>query len=174
MLLRTAGKVAYMATTFADRLDRALKNRGCSRADLARVLRSPKGTLGVSESAIGQLLDGKSKAMTAENCALASRFLGVDQYWLATGDGPMQPMPTATQLTASGTASPYLIASEVLDHLADVLARVPPHMRAAFADSLHAWARTGGGTGDDDRRAALLHMLSAPAPSQPSKHVSNG
>lgn len=164
-----------MATTFADRLALALAHKKCARADLARVLRSPKGTIGISESAIGQLLDGKSKSMTAENCALASRFLGVDQYWLATGDGQMEiraPMPLV--LTASGTAAPYLTAGEVLDEFGALLARVPPHMRAAFADSLHGWARSGGDRGEDDRRAALLHMLAAPAATAPSKLVGNG
>lgn len=174
MLGRMGVKVANMASTFADRLQRALDYKGCSRADLARVLRSPKGTMGVSESAIGQLLDGKSKSMSAENCERAARYLGVDSYWLATGEGTMHPSHPVARLTAASPAPPYLTATEVLDHLGAVLSKVPSHMRAAFADSLQAWARSGGETGAEDRRAALLHMLTAPAPIQHSKRVSNG
>ncbi len=41
-----------------------------------------------------QMLTGSSKALTAENTAKAARFLRVDWYWLATGEGEMEPAPS--------------------------------------------------------------------------------
>lgn len=37
--------------------------------------------------AIGQVIRGDTGALTAENSARAARALGVDHYWLATGEG---------------------------------------------------------------------------------------
>lgn len=98
MLKALAGKVAYM-TTFAERLAAALERRPTSRAELAKVLRSSKGSLGVSAVAISDLLAGKSKSMTAENAARAAKFLGVDVHWLCTGEGSMDPKAPAWPLT---------------------------------------------------------------------------
>jgi hypothetical protein len=38
------------------------------------------------------VIAGKTKALTAENSALAARFLGVDMFWLATGIGDAKTM----------------------------------------------------------------------------------
>jgi transcriptional regulator with XRE-family HTH domain len=43
--------------------------------------------IGASTQAISQVLKGESKALTAENNARAAKFLKVDAYWLATGEG---------------------------------------------------------------------------------------
>lgn len=43
--------------------------------------------LGISYQAVKKVLDGKSSALNAENTAKAARYLGVDIYWLATGEG---------------------------------------------------------------------------------------
>ena len=68
--------------TFADRLKRAMTYAKRERADLQRHLRiSPQG--------MGQILNGTTKAMSADNAARAARFLGVSIYWLCTGEGPM-------------------------------------------------------------------------------------
>lgn len=162
-----------MATTFADRLARALEASGKSRGDLARVLRSSKGSLGISDSAIGQLLDGSSKSMTAENCARAARFLEVNHYWLATGDGAMRDTYSPSLpsfLTVSAPAPPYLTQEEMLDQLSTLLHQVPIDMRATFADTLHAWACSGG---EDDRRGALLYLLRAPQSTASGKRASS-
>ena len=45
--------------------------------------------LKVSRVAIDKLLDGRSKSMTAERCALTARMLKVDYFWFATGQGEM-------------------------------------------------------------------------------------
>lgn len=67
---------------FASRLSKALAHSKKKRKALA-------AALGVSVQAIGQVLNGDTKAMSADNCARAARFLGIDGYWLATGDGDM-------------------------------------------------------------------------------------
>jgi transcriptional regulator with XRE-family HTH domain len=65
-----------------ERLAEALKHAGKSRGQLAAVL-------GVTEAAIGALVRGTSKQMTGENLIRAARFLGVNPYWLATGEESM-------------------------------------------------------------------------------------
>lgn len=83
------------ASTFADRLTEALKTSGKSRADLAKRLYSDtKQAVGVSVQAVGQALDGTTKSFSANNTARAARFLGVDFYWLATGEGVARPADT--------------------------------------------------------------------------------
>ena len=57
-------------------------------------LRSVKRTqlskaLGISYVAVKKVLDGQTKAFTAENNSLAASFLGVSPDWLATGEGTM-------------------------------------------------------------------------------------
>lgn len=145
-----------MPTTFSERLDLALSQAQKTRSELAKALRSPKGGMGVSPSAIGQLLDGKSKAMSAENCLRAARFLSVDAFWLATGEGQMIArsglMPVST---ARGGVSP----ETTLAALAALLRAVPLDLRAAVGDLLGAWAKAGGGDGSEDRLPALLRLI---------------
>ncbi len=57
-------------------------------------LRSVKRTqlskaLGISYVAVKKVLDGQTKAFTAENNSIAASFLGVSPDWLATGEGDM-------------------------------------------------------------------------------------
>lgn len=66
--------------TYGSRLEQALQLAGRERIELANAI-------DVSVQAIGQVIAGKTKALTAENSAKAARFLGVDAYWLATGEG---------------------------------------------------------------------------------------
>jgi len=66
--------------TYGDRLEHALQFSGKSRKDLCLAI-------GVTLQALGQVLSGKTKALTSENSARAARFLEVDHYWLATGQG---------------------------------------------------------------------------------------
>lgn len=149
-----------MPTTFAERLARAMTVAGKNRNELAKVLRSTTGKMGISPSGIGQLLDGKSKSMTAENCARAARFLGVNSYWLATGEGSIAE-PANLPLLAAEPAPLFENPEDLLGRFAALLARVPDTMRPSFADVLHAWVLTGGKGGQDDRTAALLQLLSA-------------
>lgn len=81
-----------ISMTYGDRLKVALAHTGKDRASLA-------AAIGVSVQSIGQVMLGDTKALTAENSARAARYLGVDGYWLATGEGQMQ--------TSSGALSPH-------------------------------------------------------------------
>ncbi|MCM2575131.1 helix-turn-helix domain-containing protein [Achromobacter xylosoxidans] len=69
--------------TYGSRLEQALQLAGRERIELANAI-------DVSVQAIGQVIAGKTKALTAENSAKAARFLKVDAYWLATGEGNAQ------------------------------------------------------------------------------------
>ena len=80
MLYRLESTLSPMSTTYGDRLERALQIAGRDRQFLA-------DRINISVQAIGQVIGGKTKALTAENSAKAARVLGVDSYWLATGDG---------------------------------------------------------------------------------------
>ncbi len=48
--------------------------------------------LGISPAAMTYLLDGTTKAFNAANNSRAARFLDVDAYWLATGEGQPRPL----------------------------------------------------------------------------------
>ena len=78
-------------STYGSRLEEALQLARKERIELATAI-------DVSVQAIGQVIAGKTKALTAENSAKAAQFLGVDGYWLATGDGPPRG-PDAAQAT---------------------------------------------------------------------------
>lgn len=66
--------------TYGERLEEALRLAGCERKALC-------GAVGITLQALGQVISGKTKALTAENSARAARFLQVDHFWLATGEG---------------------------------------------------------------------------------------
>lgn len=151
-------KVAYMHLTFAQRLEAAMKEAQKSRADLGRVLRSPDGGMGISPSAVAQLLSGASKSMTAENCARAARFLGVNGYWLATGEGSMHEGDGIFSL-AREPAPTYETNQQLLARFGELLGRVPERMRPSFGDVLRSWVLIGGRRGEEDRLPALLKLL---------------
>uniref|UniRef100_UPI00358FF5C1 hypothetical protein n=1 Tax=Variovorax boronicumulans TaxID=436515 RepID=UPI00358FF5C1 len=85
MLSETGCKLAFMH--YGERLQLAL--------ELARKDRNALGKeLGISVQAIGQAIRGGrtgTQMFNAENSAKAARFLAVDHYWLATGDGVPRP-----------------------------------------------------------------------------------
>ena len=56
--------------------------------------------LGVSYVAVKKVLDGQTRAFTAENNSRAAAFLGVSPDWLATGEGEMVPAAGAVQSPA--------------------------------------------------------------------------
>lgn len=67
---------------YVERLELALKHAQVTPKDLQL-------HLGVSYQAMKKLMDGVSKSLSAENHARAARFLGVNSYWLATGEEGM-------------------------------------------------------------------------------------
>lgn len=66
--------------TYGSRLASALDLAAKSRGELAL-------HLAISPQAIGQVIRNDTGALTAENSARAARFLNVDHFWLATGEG---------------------------------------------------------------------------------------
>lgn len=70
--------------SYGKRLEEAIDLAQSSRQKLAASIK-------VSLQAIGDVINGKTKAFTAENNSRAARFLRVDTDWLATGDGDPRP-----------------------------------------------------------------------------------
>lgn len=93
--------------TFQDRLSTALAGASVSPRELAR-------ELGVSVQAIGQVLSGETRALTAANCARAARFLAVDTLWLATGEGEMRPAQQTPTMALSSEEKDLIVALRVL------------------------------------------------------------
>lgn len=81
--------------SYGDRLSEALDLAKKTRKELAEHLE-------VSVQALGQAILGRTNAATAENCARTARFLRVDAFWLATGEGEARPRslysPMATKI----------------------------------------------------------------------------
>lgn len=87
--------------TLADRLTTAMTHAKISQAELAR-------RCGVKPPSVSGWLSGKSKFLRGENLLSAARTLGVNQQWLATGQGPMLPQTpsTAVEVASLATLSP--------------------------------------------------------------------
>ena len=88
---------------FAQRLALALELAGLPKyggpSQLARAI-------GTTPQAPLQVLKGESRALTAENTARAAKFLNVDWFWLATGEGRPHPyLDEAAQEVARRFAS---------------------------------------------------------------------
>lgn len=67
---------------YRERLLLAMNKAGVSVSGLAK-------SLGMSYQGVKRALEGKTKAFDAEHNARASRYLGVNSYWLATGEESM-------------------------------------------------------------------------------------
>lgn len=102
-----------MENQFGPRLEEALKIAKKDRQELA-------DAIGISVQALSQLIIGKSKSATAENTAKAAKFLGVDFFWLATGQGkPVGPQTAAIQV--SQETEPYSVISTT-DEIIELIA----------------------------------------------------
>lgn len=71
----------------SERIKIAMEAAGLSQSDLARAC-------GVKPPSVHGWLSGKAKFLRGENLLQAARALNVNQDWLATGAGPMQPNET--------------------------------------------------------------------------------
>lgn len=69
-------------STYGSRLKAALERKNKTKTDLAKAI-------GRTPQAIGQVINGTTKALTAENNSLAAIYLEVNPNWLATGEGEM-------------------------------------------------------------------------------------
>ena len=92
---------------YGERLGRALELARKERGQLA-------SALGISSQAVGQVIRGKTGAFTAENNARAARFLEVDSFWLATGEGEPRTLLMMERLALSTRA---VYVGQLLDQL---------------------------------------------------------
>jgi SOS-response transcriptional repressor LexA len=83
----------------SDRLTLAMSSAGISQAELARACK-------VKPPSVHGWLSGKAKFLRGENLLLAAAALGVNQQWLATGEGPMLPGSGETATHANTSTGP--------------------------------------------------------------------
>ena len=72
------------ARTLGERLEMAMREEGVSQAELGRAL-------GISRSAVNQIVQRVSKGFKPEHLVLACRRLRIRPEWLALGEEPMRP-----------------------------------------------------------------------------------
>ena len=82
----------------SERLLKAMELRGVSQADLARACK-------VKPPSVHGWLSGKSRFLRGENLLSAAQALRVNQQWLATGEGSMEPLEDI-RLIATGVLGP--------------------------------------------------------------------
>ena len=105
--------------SYGKRLDRALTLAGKERKELANAI-------GVKVQSIGQVINGQTQALTAENSARAAKFLKVDHHWLATGEGLAHP-----PVGAGTNLSQHALA------LAKHFDRLPVDDQGVWAETFH-------------------------------------
>jgi phage repressor protein C with HTH and peptisase S24 domain len=71
-------------TTLAERLTVAISRANLTKAELAR-------RVGISAPSVNGWFTGKAKFLRGENLLAAAKALAVDEAWLATGKGQMDP-----------------------------------------------------------------------------------
>lgn len=71
-------------TTLAERLTVAIARANLTKAELAR-------RVGISAPSVNGWFTGKAKFLRGENLLAAAKALSVDEAWLATGKGQMEP-----------------------------------------------------------------------------------
>lgn len=91
-----------MTTPYGERLLQAMELANLRGPD-ARIRLA--NAIGISVQSVGQAINGQTKALSAENNARAARFLRVDSFWLATGEG--DPRPRALSDDAMAFARMY-------------------------------------------------------------------
>jgi transcriptional regulator with XRE-family HTH domain len=94
--------VLDMTTPYGERLAEAMELANLRGPDARTKLAK---AVGITVQSVGQALSGATKALSAENSAKAARFLRVDHYWLATGEG--EPRPSALSEDAIAFARIY-------------------------------------------------------------------
>lgn len=100
--------------SYGDRLNKAI--------ELAKTNRKALGlALGISEQAVGMVIRGDTRALTAENSALAARTLRVDHYWLATGEGEPRPQNETWPFHGFSAAEFYQLDEALRDEVEDRL-----------------------------------------------------
>jgi len=103
-------KFSILNPMFGDRLKLARERSGLTMAELSRKAG------GISGSAISQLEAGTSKGARPENLAALARALGVDMYWLATGEpNPVQISESTSDSNASSASASTIMLAEMIE-----------------------------------------------------------
>lgn len=127
--------------SLSDRLTLAMSSAGISQADLARACK-------VKPPSVHGWLSGKAKFLRGENLLLAAAALGVNQQWLATGEGPMLPGSGEPSLAISAASlapapvpgAPAISLAQALEVVAGALSSVPVEKRQALLGVLATYA----------------------------------
>ena len=77
--------------TLSERIASAMQDAGISQAELAR-------RCGIKQPSVSGWLNGKSKYLRGENLLRAAQALGVDEHWLATGEGSRKVVSSSSEL----------------------------------------------------------------------------
>ena len=143
-------------STYGSRLNAALERKKRSRADLAKAI-------GRTPQAIGQVINGMTKALTAANNSLAAIYLDVNPHWLATGEGEM--LPAGSQVEASNVTAlptPALRSlDDVLAELQTVVDGLSPLLQDAGRAVLIKWINGQASQGDAVATLEGLRQASA-------------
>ena len=122
----------------------------------------------ITQSALSQLILGKTKSLTAENHEMAVVALGCSGYWLATGNGamtPSAPAPPLPNITISGYIAPggrICTAHEISEMLASVMGQVDKTKLKVVVSIIGALAENPA----DTSLVAALEALIQPAPAE--------
>lgn len=137
-------------STLKDRLEEIMRVMEWRNKDVERIS-------GQTSSVVSQWLGGGSKIIKRIGKMEAAQKLGAasgySALWIATGAGAK--MET---LCVSESTGGYMTPARVLGYLGEILQRMDPNLRGAFADVLTSWAAKGG---PEDRIPALLVLIDA-------------
>jgi antitoxin HigA-1 len=115
--------------TYGERLQKALDKAGRDRKELAHAA-------GCTVQAIGIVITGGGKAermLSAPNHVRAARFLRVDSYWLATGEGAMEVKLDAQGKELASLSADAMEIAVYFDKLTDKTDRTIAYVQAMAA-----------------------------------------
>lgn len=103
--------VVYAGYTerFRDAMEKSGKNPDDSKA-----VRSLAGELNITYQAMAKVLNGGTKMMAADNNVRAAKLLAVNSEWLATGEGPREPVVAKSPQVLSEWAAKLAADAETL------------------------------------------------------------
>ncbi len=136
--MSTLGERLQNAMTATNKIDR----KGLAKA------------VGISLQALGMVLNGETKALTAENCSKAARYLGVSTDWLAAEHGAMfvSDGQTIQQTTNDHNTNDI---THVIDRLSNRLEKLDPEVRREIASIFSIYAVSLRATTKADLIAAI-------------------
>lgn len=135
-----------MQDTYQNRLLKATAAAKKTRTELAN-------SLGITVQAIGSVLNGNTKELTAANNAKAAKFLGCDPDWLALGTGEMK--RTGTNQVQENKSNAYITAEQALRTIENYITQLEPVERQEAAALLNMFATSMRPTTKQDLIALL-------------------